>query len=130
MISAWAVGSFVLIGRFQPSPTMTPSLTTTAPTGTSPARSASRASSSARDMNATSWSLISGVEELDDAGLERVLGADDHQAFLVDELLQQCRAMSQMAHRNADGGTHRLLHDRLVVVGAVGHPQHWHLARV
>src|SRR5687768_4881352 len=48
MISACAVGSLVLIGRFHPSPTMTPSLTMTAPTGTSPARSASRASSMAQ----------------------------------------------------------------------------------
>src|SRR3989337_358761 len=103
MISACAVGSLVLIGRFQPSPTITPSFTITAPTGTSPARSASRANSMARDMNARSASSTGSdaVEELDDASLQRIFGAHDEQPLVPDQLFQQRRAMAQMIDRCA-----------------------------
>src|SRR5690606_15572690 len=47
MISAWAVGSWALIGWFQPRPSTTPSRTTSAPTGTSPRPAACSASASA-----------------------------------------------------------------------------------
>ena len=53
-ISACAVGSAAAIGRFQPSPTIWPSSTTTAPIGTSPSVCARRASSSARRIYSSS----------------------------------------------------------------------------
>src|SRR5581483_5173497 len=52
-ISAWAVGSDAAIGWFEPRPTMRPPSATTAPTGTSPAAPARRASSSAAAISAS-----------------------------------------------------------------------------
>ena len=56
------------------------------------------------------------VEELDDAGLERVLGADDDQAVVCDQLLEDLRAMAQVVRRDADVRAHGLLHQGLGVV--------------
>src|SRR4029077_13100985 len=49
------------------------------------------------------------IEELDDAGLQRVFGADDEQALVLDQLLEQLRAMAQVIRRGADVGPHGLL---------------------
>src|SRR5206468_538066 len=54
MISACAVGSWRPIGWLKPAAITSPSLTTTAPTGTSPAAQALRASCRARPMQAAS----------------------------------------------------------------------------
>src|SRR5258708_4139374 len=60
MISACAVGSEVAIGELHPRPTISPSITTTAPTGTSPFASAWRANSRASRMKAASLSGMYG----------------------------------------------------------------------
>src|SRR6185437_4796500 len=70
-ISACALGSFKVMLRFHPSPTMPPSSIKTAPTGTSPSASrACAASSSARCMKAAS----SGENGLDDGSGMAMLG--------------------------------------------------------
>ena len=58
-----------------------------------------------------SWPLGVGlrqsVEEIDDAGLQGVLGADDHESGLLDELLNDVRAVPQVLHRRLDIGADR-----------------------
>src|SRR5262245_35177393 len=53
-ISACAVGSLHAIGALRPLPTISPAITTTAPTGTSPCASDLRASASASRMKSSS----------------------------------------------------------------------------
>src|SRR6266404_6002723 len=51
--------------------------------------------------------LRQSVEEIDDAGLQGVLGADDHESGLLDELLNDVRAVPQVLHRRLDIGANR-----------------------
>src|SRR5580658_304266 len=63
-ISACAVGSLSAIGQLWPAPTIRPSSTAIAPTGTSPAAAARRASSSASPMNLVSSAILIGAASL------------------------------------------------------------------
>src|SRR5882672_4291403 len=47
------------------------------------------------------------VKEIDDTGLQGVLGANDQEAGLLDELLDDVRAVPQVPHRRADIGANR-----------------------
>ena len=47
------------------------------------------------------------VEELDDAGLQRVLGADDAEPLVLDQLLEDLRPVAQVVDRGADVGANR-----------------------
>src|SRR5579863_2395602 len=58
MTSAWAVGSRSVMLRFHPRPTMRPSQTTTAPTGTSPASSARWAERRASSIQSSSEAAV------------------------------------------------------------------------
>src|SRR5690242_18133954 len=61
-ISACAVGSLPAIGALPPRPTIAPSRTTIAPTGTSPRVPASRAIASACSIH---WSSVGGIFEVE-----------------------------------------------------------------
>ena len=56
------------------------------------------------------------VEEIHDAGLERILGADDEQSVVLDQLLEHLRAVAQVVGRRADVGAHGRAHQRVAVV--------------
>src|SRR5258708_11348944 len=58
MTSAWAVGSESVILRFHPRPTIRPSHTTTAPTGTSPASCARWAQRKASSIQSSSEAVL------------------------------------------------------------------------
>ena len=59
------------------------------------------------------------VEEIDDAGLERVLGADDQQPVLCHEVPQDLRTLAQMRRRRADVRAHGRGDERIVVVAVI-----------
>ena len=46
------------------------------------------------------------VEELDNARVERILGAYHQQSFILNQVLEQLRSVTQMVHRRADVGAH------------------------
>ena len=56
------------------------------------------------------------VEEIHDAGFERVLRPDDEHTLLADQLLEHRRAVPQMIDGRADVGPHCLLHELLHVL--------------
>ena len=60
--------------------------------------------------------ILHSIKEVDDARFERVLGADDDEALLLNQLLQDIRAVPQLAGGDADVGAHGLPHERLLVV--------------
>src|SRR5258708_28622029 len=47
------------------------------------------------------------VEEINDPGFQRILGADHKQSIFLDQLLDQLRSVSQMACGGADVGPNR-----------------------
>jgi hypothetical protein len=49
-------------------------------------------------------------KEVDEAGLERILGPDDEQSRLLNQLLEQFGAMTQVIHGSTDIGTHGFTH--------------------
>src|SRR3981189_2372928 len=51
--------------------------------------------------------LRQGVEEIDDARLQGVLRADDHESGLLNELLNDVRTVPQVLHRRLDIGADR-----------------------
>src|SRR5471032_757674 len=55
------------------------------------------------------------IEKLDLARLERILGADDEQAVLLNELFEHLRAVPQVIHGRANVGAHRLIHEHIIV---------------
>ncbi len=52
--------------------------------------------------------LRQAFEEVDHAGLQRILGADDQQAVVLDQVHQNLRAVAQMVGRGLDVGADRL----------------------
>ena len=67
------------------------------------------------------WSCA--IEELHDASLQGVLGADDLQPVILDQLLEHLRAVSQVIHGGADVGPDSLGYQRLHIVPEVGRQQ-------
>ena len=65
-------------------------------------------------MNSTrSLGLRCEVEEVNYARLQRVLRTDNEKSLILDQLLQNLRPVTQMIHRSADIGAHRLLDERV-----------------
>ncbi len=57
--------------------------------------------------------LIRPFQKIDKTILERVLGTDDHQAVLLDELFEQLRPVPQLVRRHANVGPDRLTEEFL-----------------
>ncbi len=63
------------------------------------------------------------VEKIHHSGFHRILGADHQEPVVADQLLQDVRAVPQLADRSGDVGPHRLSHQRLPVVPQLGPQQ-------
>src|SRR5688572_18879455 len=53
------------------------------------------------------------VEELDDSGFQRVLRADNDEAILFDQLLEERRSMSKLTDGKSHISTHGVVHQRV-----------------
>ena len=62
------------------------------------------------------------VEEVHDACLQGIFGADHHEPGILDQILNDVGSMAQMIHRGADVGAHGFMHQR-VVIGMGAAPQ-------
>ena len=60
------------------------------------------------------------VEEVDDAGFKGVLGADDPEAFVLNELFEQLRTVPEMVGRGTDVGANCVIDEGVGVVGEGG----------
>src|SRR5882724_11399892 len=74
----------------------------------------------AGELRVEAGGLIRHVEEVDLAGFQRVLGTDDQQAVLVDQLFEDLRAVAQVIRGDADVGADRALDQRRVVRARIG----------
>lgn len=57
------------------------------------------------------------VEEVYDAGFQRVFGANDQKSVALNQLLQHFRAVSQMIRRYPNIGAHRVFNQRISLMG-------------
>ena len=64
--------------------------------------------------------MRSRVEELDHARLQRILGAHDDQAIVLDQLLEDLRAVAQVIYGGADIGPNCLCDQCISIVSEVG----------
>ena len=65
------------------------------------------------------------VEEIYDSSLQRILGSDDEEPIVLDQLLEDLRSMSQMVRGDADVGPNGLPHQSIRVV-----PEFWRQQRL
>src|SRR5215213_10028764 len=77
--------------------------------------------SNATDSSSTGLGVPSRqIEEIHDPRFDGILRADDPQPVVLDDLLQQLGAMSEVVGGRANVGSHRLPHQRRLVVPQLG----------
>src|SRR5687767_4016164 len=70
-----------------------------------------------------SWSRI---EEIDHTGLQRILRSDDHQSFVLNQLLENLRAMAQVIDGCPNVRANSLIDERLRIVSQLRSQQALH----
>ena len=63
---------------------------------------------------------LRGVEELHESSVQGILGADHDKASVLDQSLENLRAVAQMVHRNADIGSNGVPHEGIHIVRKFG----------